>query len=925
MYSLLNHFKQYRIRMTQLRRLLYGVCAFILTLVLSHSFQLVGPSVVVIAQVQSPHQLTTSGISAYQQGDYSGAIELWKQALSSYPSEGALEDAESRAIIHENLARAYQQRGETTEAIHQWEQAANTYRAAGNTVQYGRMLTEQAQTYLTVGQYQRAIALLCGTAPTVETNAGRTDTDSAVIDSTDADSINIMCEGGAYTIARQLTDSVGQAAALGTLAEASRLSGQYETAASMLSAGVELVKAEGLERYTAPMLNSLSSINIRLAQVARRRADSVGLLRINEDIAAELRAEAQQLESTAMGKLKEAITATNQQRDLPTELRSQVNLLLLKQQQTSDDLSSTRQRVGELVEQLPPNRETAYAAITLAQSYQRAIESQGLRSQDFSCNTGQEAPQQQRWLEKSRQIAQAIGDARAESFALGELGHLEECRENWKQAAHLTNQAQLAASNALESADSLYLWEWQMGRLQQKQGNRAEAKVAYERAIATLETIRTDILTADRELQFDFRDTVEPIYRQYIALQLADFPNAEQTKESTSVPIVTLPSSQIKPTLQTIDKLRLAELQNFFGDDCVLTTDDDVQTQLLAGESKTTIISSVILSDSIVLIAEFPDGTSSAIPIKDEAAFRQMANTFRRNLKRYRDIVYEQAPAIVLYQQIIEPLKPQLEETQTDTLVFVQDGFLRNIPMSALYDGDRYLIEQYAIATTPAISLTATKADRKPAAKALAMGLSQQTTTARGQNFTALDFVPSELDSVLSQLPNSKVLLDEDFTVNNIASALEETSYSIFHLATHGQFSTVPEETFVLTGSDSAGTAEELTFGALENLIRRASPGAEPIDLITLTACETATGDDRATLGLAGVAVRAGARSAIASLWKVDDKAATELIGNFYRYLQQPQVSKAQSLRLAQLDVIASNHSENPGFWAPFVLVGNWQ
>ena len=102
---------------------------------------------------------------------------------------------------------------------------------------------------------------------------------------------------------------------------------------------------------------------------------------------------------------------------------------------------------------------------------------------------------------------------------MGELGHLEECRGNLQNAATLTNEAQLAASSALESADSLYLWEWQIGRIYLRQKQSEKAFTAYGQSIATLESIRTDILTADRELQFDFRDTVDPVYRQYIELQ----------------------------------------------------------------------------------------------------------------------------------------------------------------------------------------------------------------------------------------------------------------------------------------------------------------------------------------------------------------------------------------------------------------------
>jgi CHAT domain-containing protein len=194
-----------------------------------------------------------------------------------------------------------------------------------------------------------------------------------------------------------------------------------------------------------------------------------------------------------------------------------------------------------------------------------------------------------------------------------------------------------------------------------------------------------------------------------------------------------------------------------------------------------------------------------------------------------------------------------------------------------------------------------------------------------GYEFNDLRTVPSELVEVSKQLPGSRTLLNEEFTVERFRAALQEARYSVLHFATHGQFSTVPEETFVITGPNASGIAEEITFSQLETLIRESSPSTEPIDLITLTACETATGDDRSTLGLAGVAIQAGARSAIASLWRIDDRTSAQLISNFYKGLQEDKLSKAEALRNAQVAAIDADPQGNPGKWAPLILVGNWQ
>jgi CHAT domain-containing protein len=102
-----------------------------------------------------------------------------------------------------------------------------------------------------------------------------------------------------------------------------------------------------------------------------------------------------------------------------------------------------------------------------------------------------------------------------------------------------------------------------------------------------------------------------------------------------------------------------------------------------------------------------------------------------------------------------------------------------------------------------------------------------------------------------------------------------------------------------------------------------------PVELLTLSACETASGDEnsaRAALGLAGVAVRAGARSALATLWLADDAATTRLMPAFYRFLSSAAApSKAQALREAQLQLLSTLRYQHPRFWAPFVIIGNWR
>lgn len=200
---------------------------------------------------------------------------------------------------------------------------------------------------------------------------------------------------------------------------------------------------------------------------------------------------------------------------------------------------------------------------------------------------------------------------------------------------------------------------------------------------------------------------------------------------------------------------------------------EGARERLLRENNQTAVISSIVLSDRAVIIASFPDGTSKTAWLEDSATLKQTTDEFRRSLKRFRNLAaYDKTLAQTLYRQILGEFEADFTNANINTLVFVQDGFLRNIPMAALHDGEQYLIQRYAVAITPSLSLTSPGVTRPRELRALAVGLSQATITESGREFSALNFVPSELASVADQLPSSKTLLDEDFTIDQLRTAL---------------------------------------------------------------------------------------------------------------------------------------------------------
>jgi CHAT domain-containing protein len=110
----------------------------------------------------------------------------------------------------------------------------------------------------------------------------------------------------------------------------------------------------------------------------------------------------------------------------------------------------------------------------------------------------------------------------------------------------------------------------------------------------------------------------------------------------------------------------------------------------------------------------------------------------------------------------------------------------------------------------------------------------------------------------------------------------------------------------------------------LEGILKADNFKKNPLELLTLSACQTAEGDDRAPLGLSGIAIKAKVKSALGSLWSVNDEATYKLMSAFYTALLQDHTSKAQALQQAQLTLLRDKQFAHPFFWSPFILVGNW-
>lgn len=225
---------------------------------------------------------------------------------------------------------------------------------------------------------------------------------------------------------------------------------------------------------------------------------------------------------------------------------------------------------------------------------------------------------------------------------------------------------------------------------------------------------------------------------------------------------------------------------------------------------------------------------------------------------------------------------------------------LRNIPMSVLHDGEKYLLQKYAIALAPGLQLINPKPLADINIKAITAGISKSH-----EGFKELPQVPLELKEIKDLGITTKSLLNDKFTIKEVQNQILNSDVSIVHLATHAQFSSIADDTFILFWD------KRLNVKQLGNLLRNnALISRSPIELLVLSACETAIGDQRAALGLAGVAVRSGARSTMATLWSVQDESTAKFMGELYGQLENAKNTKINKAQALQKSTISSSQRQ---------------
>jgi CHAT domain-containing protein len=669
----------------------------------------------------------------------------------------------------------------------------------------------------------------------------------------------------AYGVAQKIQDRVWTMTVLDNLGRAYLAAKRPDAATQYLTQALEMTAADDSPRTIAGIHN-----NLGLAHVAEKRMDH------------------------ALASFTTATEKASLAGDRPLTVRAQVNAaraaLALKQPEAARN--SLDQALDGLKD-MEDSHDKAVGMIQVGLGYQQlrpvmpSVDAPLLlRASGVVVDAGS--------------VAEKIGDIRTHSYAEGYLGHLYETERRYDEGLHLTRKA-IFSAQAANAPESLYRWEWQLGRLLRDTGQLDEAIGAYDRATTALRPIRMEVGTALTTGAVTGEELIRPMFFEQADLL---FRKASSTEDAKAA------ENSLRQARDAIESYKAAELRDYFRDQCV----DALQARLTKLDTvspTTAVIYPIMFPERTELLVSFSDGlVRHSVPISADVLTEEV-RAFRRTVEKRTTLEYLQH-AQQIYDWLIRPLESELIRQKIETLVVVPDGSLRTIPFSALHDGQSFLIQHYAVAMTPGLYLTDPHPLDRAKVRFLAGGLTKSV-----QGFPSLPYVEQEVDAVRG-LFKADPLLNQDFSKENLEQELRESRYGILHIATHGKFSTDANDSFLLTFDG------KLTMSDLDRLIGLFRYRQDPLELLTLSACQTAVGDDRAALGLAGVAIKAGARSALATLWFINDEASAELISEFYRQLRDQSVSKAVAIQRAQIKLLGDRVYDHPAYWSPFLLLNNW-
>jgi CHAT domain-containing protein len=923
------------------------------------------------------NSLLEQGITEYQQGQFRAAIELWQQAEKQFKDQNNVLDL---ALTSNYLSLAYQQidnlqaaesylqqgwqllgdrpnsspqtsilakilntqgrlqllKGQGEAALESWQKAETVYQQLNDAPGMTGAQINQAQALGFLGEYRQALKTLRG----LEVDQKNSDIRISQLISLGntylaiGDAEKATKEFNKIPSTSNNIQAISKAIGLGNAAQALAKDKRYLLSPDILNTIYNKTDETNIEFYAKSL-----KIYTDLYQ------DSLSKYQEAESLSKDLNTKKLQAQLNQLTLQVDTYKWWLDQYQNPQLLNQSDFLSAIPR-----EIEKLNDRVENSLSNLSLSQASIYGQINLANSL---LIQQKIWEKQTNQNSGKALPWQriEQLLTKALNEARELQDKKAEIIALGKLGNLHEERYNQSRQQSDFTEAENFTSQAVNFAKSMqfdelaYQWQWQLGRLRKGEGKIGEAIAFYTEAIENSQKIRQNNLVAiafgmkdlNPTIQIDFRDQVEQVYRDLIKLHLQGKPNQESLKAARDV----------------VQKLQLAQIENFL--QCSLQGGKENEVSLDEIIDKKNINAAIfypiVLEDELGVILKVHGQESlksSSSPPEDLKYYsspvsRQKLVTtlsqLRPELQKPYNFMGMQDLSAQVYDWLIRGAEKYLSQKNIDTLVFVMDKDLQNIPVASLYNKEtkKYLIEEkYSVAFSKGREPAEFQPIKNIQWNALLAGL---TVDPKDKNnlLKSLEFAKDEVENIQTLITNSKLMIGEEFTKDNVKNAVSASPYNLVHVATHGQFSNNPNETFIWLApnpnspkaSNNLGSEDNenrVDVNELEELFHnRNQLIPERLELLVLSACETQTVDYRSAIGLAGTAIRAGARSTIASLWSLKDDSAAEFMKVFYQKLiDKDTISKADALRQAQLAFLKDPKYKHPLYWSPYVLVGNW-
>jgi CHAT domain-containing protein/Flp pilus assembly protein TadD len=800
-------------------------------------------------------RLLNQGLQQYRNNQTQAAFQAWQQTLQIYRE---IKDRKGEGEVLNNFAIAYYNLGQYAKAVDFFQQRLVITRELNNRRGEANALDGIGLNYIILGQYEKAIA-----------------------------SYQLAVE-----IFRELNDRQNEGNALGNLGIAYREIGKYQQAINFHQQQLAITRANKDRAGEGRALGGLGIVYRELGQ------DQKAITFYQQDLAIarelrDLNGQGRALNNLGIAysnllKYKEAVAFYQQALEIFRNIEN-----LNAEGSTLGNLGLAYRELGQFQKALTFHQQQLAIAYTIKD---RAAEGRAVGGLGIVYNKLRQYDKALAFYQRDLAITRELGDRKGEGRIMNNLGVL--------------------FADLKQPTLSI---------------------LAYKQSVNIQESIRKELRGLSKEEQKSFLDTVARTYRHLASLLLIQgrVMEALQVLDLLKVQELEEYLKNVKGNDRTAQGVNLLELEKRIGDQLLgLKFEDSPAIDLqLANQIRqiplselnkvpeylqqipqgTVLLYPLILSDRLELILFSPNSSPINHTVKiSQTELEDLINNYRTGLLDPISEDYKDA-AIALYNLLIRPIERELIQAKAQTILYAPDGQMRYVPIAALYDGKKSLIEKYQVSNLIAYSLSDFSPRSKTQPNILAGAFGGQAGEKKfGQS--GLPATIQEVRTIANSFQNSVTLTEESFSRQAIESKFK--NHNILHLATHAEFNKgTPDQSFIIFGNGDKIRLNEINDWQIPK-----------IDLIILSACQTGVGklgDGVEILGFGYQVQKAGAKQAIASLWKVDDASTQALMDAFYAELKKGDVTVAEALQRAQVALIKSPQYNHPNYWSAFFAIGN--